>query len=101
MDPVVRNNPDEHRYEVRVDGQLAGFAQYRDRPGLLAFIHTEVDPAFEGKGVGSALAKAALDDARTQAVAVLPFCPFINEYIRRHPQYTDLVPAEHRERFGL
>ncbi len=101
MDPVVRNNPDEHRYEVRVDGQLAGFAQYRDRPGLLAFIHTEVDPAFEGKGVGSALAKAALDDARAQAVAVLPFCPFINEYIRRHPQYTDLVPAEHRERFGL
>lgn len=101
MDPVVRNNPDEHRYEVRVDGQLAGFAQYRDRPGLLAFIHTEVDPAFEGKGIGSALAKAALDDARAQAVAVLPFCPFINEYIRRHPQYTDLVPAEHRERFGL
>lgn len=101
MDPEVRNNPDEKRYEIRVDGQLAGFAQYRDRPGLLAFIHTEVDPAFEGKGVGSALAKAALDDARAQDVAVLPFCPFINEYIRRHPEYTGLVPAEHRERFGL
>lgn len=101
MDPEVRNNPDEKRYEIRVDGQLAGFAQYRDRPGLLAFIHTEVDPAFEGKGVGSALAKAALDDARAQDVAVLPFCPFINEYIRRHPEYTELVPAEHRERFGL
>lgn len=101
MDPEVRNNPDEKRYEIRVDGQLAGFAQYRDRPGLLAFIHTEVDPAFEGKGVGSALAKAALDDARAQDVAVLPFCPFINEYIRRHLEYTGLVPAEHRERFGL
>lgn len=101
MDPEVRNNPDEKRYEIRVDGQLAGFAQYRDRPGLLAFIHTEVDPAFEGKGLGSALAQAALDDARAQDVAVLPFCPFINEYIRRHPEYTELVPAEHRERFGL
>lgn len=101
MDPVVRDNPDETRYEIRVDGQLAGFAQYRARPGLLAFIHTEVDPAFEGQGIGSRLAKEALDDARAQDLAVLPFCPFINDYIRRHPEYTDLVPAEYRERFGL
>ena len=101
MDSVVRDNPDENRYEIRVDGQLAGFIQYRSRPGLLAFIHTEVDPAFEGKGVGSALAKGALDDTRTREVEVLPFCPFINEYIRRHPDYTELVPAEYREQFGL
>lgn len=101
MDPVVRDNPDEQRYEIHVDGRLGGFAQYRVRPGLLAFIHTEIDEAFEGQGLGSTLVQQALDDARAKGVAVLPFCPFVNAYIHRHPEYTDLVPETHREAFGL
>lgn len=101
MPVTVTNVPAEHRYEARLDGELAGFAQYRERPGLIAFVHTEVDPGFEGKGVGGALVKAALEDARTRELAVLPFCPFVNGYIEKHPEFVDLVPAEHRERFGL
>lgn len=101
MDPVVRDNPDEERYEIVVDDRVAGFAQYRARPGLLAFIHTEVDDAYEGQGLGGRLVGFALDDARARGLDVLPFCPFVNEYIRRHPEHTELVPANRREAFGL
>lgn len=101
MAVTVTNAPSEHRYEARIDDELAGFVQYRERPGLIAFIHTEVEPRFEGQGVGGTLAKAALEDARARGLAVLPFCPFVNGYIARHPEFVDLVPAEHRERFGL
>jgi predicted GNAT family acetyltransferase len=101
MDPVVRDNPDEQRYEIVVDGQLGGFVQYRSRPGLLALIHTEIDEAFEGRGLGGTLVAATLDSARERGLAVLPFCPFVNDYILRHPEYTDLVPADQREAFAL
>ena len=87
----VTDNPAEHRYEAHLDGALAGFAQYRDAPGRHIFTHTEVDPAFEGHGVGGALASAALDDVRRSGLAVVPQCPFIAAYIERHPNYADLV----------
>jgi predicted GNAT family acetyltransferase len=97
----VRDSPAEQRYEVRVDGELAGFAQYRARPGLIAFTHTEVDDRFEGQGLASKLVAFALDDARARGLAVLPFCPFVNGYIQRHPEYADLVPEDRREAFDL
>lgn len=97
----VVNVAEEHRYEGRVDGELAGFAQYRERPGLIAFVHTEVDPAYEGQGVGGAIVAYALADAKERDLAVLPFCPFVNGYLKRHPELVELVPPEHRERFGL
>ena len=80
---------------------MAGFADYRSRPGLIAFIHTEVDDAFEGHGVGSALVGGALDDARRRDLEVLPFCPFVNSYIEKHREYVDLVPEPQRDAFGL
>jgi predicted GNAT family acetyltransferase len=80
---------------------MAGFAAYRLRPGLIAFIHTEVDDAFAGHGVGSALVQGALDSARSRSLQVLPFCPFVNAFIKGHAEYIDLVPASHREAFGL
>jgi hypothetical protein len=98
--PVTQNEAAQ-RYEIEVGGEVAGFVQYHARPGLLAMIHTEIDDRFEGQGLGSKLVSGALDDARSKGLAVLPFCPFVNEYIRRHPDYADLVPEEHRERFGL
>lgn len=101
MEPAVRDNPDEKRYEIEVDGSVAGFAQYRVRPGLLAFIHTEIDDAYEGQGLGGRLVAFALDDARARGLAVLPFCPFVNGYIQKHPEYAELVPETHREAFGL
>jgi predicted GNAT family acetyltransferase len=89
---TVRDNPDESRYEALVEsGVVAGFAQYEKRDGLLVFTHTEVDDAFGGQGVGSALARGALDHARTTGLAVRPLCEFVESYIARHPEYQDLV----------
>jgi predicted GNAT family acetyltransferase len=101
MELEFADNPQEERYEVRGDGAVLGVAAYRLRPGLIAFIHTHVDPRLEGHGAGSKLARFALDDARRHELAVLPFCPFISGWIERHPEYSDLVPEEFRTRFGL
>ncbi len=87
----VHDNPEHSRFEIVADGAAAGFAQYVTRPGRMIFVHTEIDPAFEGKGLGGALAKAALDEVRTRGVRVVPLCPFIASYIERHPGYADLV----------
>jgi predicted GNAT family acetyltransferase len=97
----VRDNAERHRFEVYLDGGLAGFATYEIRPGAIAIMHTEIDPAFEGRGLGTAVARGALDSARGGGLDVLPYCPFTNEFIKRHREYLDLVPATKRERFGL
>lgn len=101
MDVQVIDEPDHERFALYADGELAGIAEYRRRPGVLAFTHTEVDPAYEGKGLGSVLARAALDQARAAGLGVLPFCPFINGWIAKHPDYVDLVPADMRKEFDL
>ena len=88
---TVSDNPDETRYDVFVDGDLAGFAVYRDEPRRRVFTHTEVDDRYEGHGVGGQLARAALDDVRRRGLGVVPQCPFIRGYIERHPEYADLV----------
>lgn len=88
----VRDNRDESRYEVLVDGALAGVAQYRLCGGRITMVHTEIDPAREGGGLGRDLAQGALEDVRSRALGLEPLCPFIACYIRRHPdQYLDLV----------
>jgi predicted GNAT family acetyltransferase len=92
MSVEVKDNRDEARYEVFADGHLAGFTQYRLEGGRITFVHTEIDPEYEGSGLGSRLARAALDDARTRNLSVVPRCPFIAGYIRRHAEeYLDLV----------
>ena len=101
MDVRVADNPEESRFEAFADGQLAGFAAYKRSPGQIALTHTEVEDGFEGKGVGSRLAAAALDAARAEGLAVLPFCPFIRGYIAEHGEYLDLVPESERGRFEL
>src|SRR5947208_11387475 len=98
---TVRDNPDEHRFEASIGGQLAGFAEYREPTGGngdLVFTHTEVFDQFEGKGVGSALARGALDELRERGVYARPLCPFISGWIRRHPEYLELVADSYRER---
>jgi uncharacterized protein len=101
MEVTVTNAPREERYEARVGDDVAGFTAYRERPGLIAFVHTEVNQRFEGQGVGSALVRGALDDASARDLAVLPFCPFVNAYIERHPELVALVPEPYRAQFGL
>jgi hypothetical protein len=98
---VVVDAPERERFEVTVDGEPAGFLVYRSRKGLLALIHTEVDERFEGGGIGGRLARFALGQARDRELAVLPFCPFVNAWIKRHREYVDLVPASYRANFDL
>ena len=101
-DITVVDDRERARFEVRVGGELAGFTEYRRRPGLVAFTHTLIDPRFEGQGLGGRLVRSALDAARAENLAVLPFCPFVRSYIAGHTgEYLDLVPASHRESFDL
>ena len=72
---------------------MAGFVTYRLRPGRISFVHTETEPEYEGRGLGSHLAAAVLDDARARGLSVTPICPFIASWIKRHPEYADLVAA--------
>lgn len=97
----VTDNPGEGRYDVTLDGKLAGSTFYHDHNGIRSFTHTEINPAYEGHGLGSQLIRAALDDTRTRALAVLPFCPFVRAFIEKHPDYVDLVPEPQRARFQL
>jgi predicted GNAT family acetyltransferase len=95
MDVEVRNNSTEYRYEVWADGELAGYTQYVLRHGRIAFVHTKVKESYEDLGLGSRLAREALDDARARGLMVMPFCPFIAGYIERHlDEYRDLVAPE-------
>jgi predicted GNAT family acetyltransferase len=90
---IVSDRPNELRYEIEVDGEVAGFINYRREPGVIELVHTDVDPRSEGKGVGAALVQGALDDVRARGLKVRPFCPFVAAYIRRYPEYQDLVAA--------
>ena len=95
MNAEVRNNPTEYRYELWADGELAGYTQYVLDRGRIAFLHTEVYESYEGLGLGGRLARAALDDARTKGLVVMPFCPFVAGFIERHiDEYGDLVAPE-------
>ena len=86
-EPTVLDVAERSRFEIHVDGRLAGFAQYRMKdPGLIVFTHTEIDDAYEGRGLGSILVRAALDAARGRGLAVRPDCPFVRAYIARHPR---------------
>jgi len=87
-----RHNAEESRYEGWVDGELAGLAAYRLDEPRIVFTHTEVEDAFEGKGIGSAITRFALDDVRERGeLRVVPQCPFVSSWIERHPGYQDLV----------
>jgi len=88
---VIRD-PDRLRY-VAVDGErrVAGFIDYEESGALVALTHTEVDPVLEGMGVGSALARAALDDIRERGLKARVTCPFITGWLRHHAEYRDLL----------
>jgi uncharacterized protein len=97
-DAEVVNVPEAHRYELLLDGERIGELAYRQRNDRIAFTHTNVNPAYEGRGFGSRLAETALGDARRQGLAVVPLCPFIAWYIEQHPDHGDLVAADYAGR---
>ncbi|MGZ3377549.1 MAG: GNAT family N-acetyltransferase [Phenylobacterium sp.] len=97
---TVTMNAAASRFEVSLDGETA-FADYHLHPDHITLPHTVVPPAFEGKGVGSALAKAALGYAREHGLTVKPVCPFIAGYIQKHPEWADIVDPTFREELGV
>ena len=94
---VVVDVPDASRYEIRLGERMIGEAAYHRRGNRIAFTHTEIDESCAGRGFGSRLAGAALEDARRQGLEVVPLCPFIAHYIKAHPEHEDLVAASYRD----
>lgn len=93
-DITLADNPDRHRFELRLGQEVAAFAEYNALKGALLFTHTEVQPAHEGKGLGGKLVKYALEEVRRRNLHAIPSCPFVAGYIRKHPEYLDLVTEE-------
>jgi predicted GNAT family acetyltransferase len=91
MATEVSVNADLSRYEIRVDGELAGFTQFMLGHGVAVFPHTEVDEKFEGQGLAKTLIGAALDDMRAKGVKVIAQCPFVKAFIAKHADYQDLL----------
>lgn len=98
--PEVRRDDAGHRYDVFVDGRPVGYLSYREDPGRLAFLHTEVADEMEGRGIGGALVRGALEDAKARSQAVAPLCPFVAAYVKRHREWWDLIPPEFDEAIG-
>jgi predicted GNAT family acetyltransferase len=97
---AVTDNPDQSRYELHVDGELAGWADYRPAGESVIVAHTELLPAFEGRGLGGLLVRETLERIRAGGKTVLPTCPFAHAYIRRHPEYVELVAPALRGQFA-
>jgi predicted GNAT family acetyltransferase len=91
MDPRVVDNPEALRYELWLGERRAGFIEYRLEPGTILLVHTEVEPDFEGQGLGARLVAGALDDIRARGLKLVPLCPFVRSYLRHHPDQGDLA----------
>jgi predicted GNAT family acetyltransferase len=100
-DGPVRDNADLHRYEITDGDELGAFTEYELHGTVADFVHTETLSGHEGRGLGTTLVRAALDDARRRGWQVRPFCPFVRAFIAKHPDYVELVPADERARFDL
>lgn len=96
----LRDHPEGSRFELHVRGRLAARTEYNLLSNAVMFTHTEVEPEGEGRGYASTLIKFALDAVRERGLSVIPVCPFVAAYIRRHPQYRDLVVESHRRAFN-
>jgi uncharacterized protein len=93
-EPRVADNPRASRYELWLGATRAGLIQYRAKPGTILLVHTEVDPAFAGQGLGERLVAAVLADLRARGLKLVPLCPFVRAYLRRHPDQADLVAGD-------
>ena len=91
MSLVVTDAAEAGRYEAHLDGELAGVLEYVVKRDRIALVHTEVRPSHEGQGIGAALARHALDDARRRGRRVIATCPYVRSYLARHPEDHDIV----------
>jgi predicted GNAT family acetyltransferase len=90
---TVRDAPERSRYEIERDGEVLGFVDYRMTGGVVAMTHAEVRPDVRGGEIGSELVRGALEDVRERGLRVRPVCSFVVAYVRRHPEYSDIVAA--------
>ena len=90
-DVVVTDNPEKSRFEAKADDSLGGFALYRLGDGVITFVHTEVDPEFGGRGIGTAIIEQSLAEVRERGLKVVPVCPFYTKYFAEHPEVDDLL----------
>ncbi|HEX6359564.1 GNAT family N-acetyltransferase [Actinophytocola sp.] len=88
-EPAVRRSG--HHYEIRVDGELAGLTQFRDREDQRVFYHTEIAGTFRGKGMSAVLIAAALDDTRAADMRIVPVCPAVAKYLTKHTEFADIT----------
>jgi uncharacterized protein len=86
----VRDNTDLHRFEMDADGHVA-YSNYTLADGVITFMHTEVPKELEGRGIGSALVRGELEAARSRGLKVIARCPFVSAYIKKHPEFADLL----------
>ena len=100
-DITLADHPDRHRFELHAGGKLAAYAEYNVLANALLFTHTETLPGFEGRGLASKLAAFALDDVRRRGLGAIPVCQFIAGYLRKHPEYQDLVTPANRQAFHI
>ena len=100
-DIQITDKPAQHRYEATIGGEIAGICEYNLLTDAVMFTHTEVMPAFEGQGVGSAIARHVLDAARSEGKHVIPVCQFIAGWIRKHREYADLVRPDVQRAFKI
>lgn len=91
---TVHDDGEHDRYVVEVDGKVAGYTVYHIRGGRHFFVHTEIKLGFGGHGVGSVLARYALDDVKAKGGMIIPICPFIRAFVDKHPEYESLVDHE-------
>lgn len=101
MDVEVVERPEAGRYEVLIDGEVAGYADREIRGGTMILPHTVVSPAVRNQGLAAAMIRRALDDARASGLSVAPVCTYVSGFLREHPDDLDLVPEADRPRFGL
>ncbi len=101
MTTTITDHPDASRFEITVDGALAGWVDYREHEGEYALPHTRVLDQFGGRGIGSELVVGALRAIGERGGTVLPYCPFIPKVISDHPEFVELVPEDQRAQFGL
>ena len=102
MSISILKNDELNRFEIYSDGELAGFADFKIENQMISYTHTEIDPRFSGKGLGSQLIKEALDEVLEQNLEVAPYCSFVSAYIKKNSEkYLHLVPEGLRAKFDL
>jgi len=102
MHPIITQNVALHRFEIHIDDELIGVNDYTQLGNRMSFTHAEIEPAYGGKGYAKLLVETSLAEARTQGLAVIPYCTYVRKVIAENPEtYLDLVPADVRAQFNL